>query len=170
MGIAQAYRLGKNPEKESDPCPPVIIIFTTTNMVETVLNAARGEGLGKNFKEHIPEVYAKVYSEYIRVGLFLKETQQLNYRLRFEEHTLQLQVKKQTADQYRIIKVWTPKAAINTLVEIEELDNGEIIEPTEEDTQKITLTLGDIKMDQGKKPQEVPKEILTDMTTDEKRQ
>ena len=102
-------------------------------------------------KEHIPEVYAKVYSEYIRIGIFLKETQQLNYRLRFEEHTLQLQVKKQTADQYRIIKVWTPKAAIN-LVEIEELDNGEIIEPTEADTRKITLTLGDIKMDQEKKP------------------
>ena len=52
-------------------------------------------------------------------------------------------------------------------MEIEELDNGEIIEPTEEDTQKITLTLGDIKMDQGKKTQEVPKEILTDMTMDE---
>ena len=60
---AQAYRLGKNPEKDNDPCPPVIIIFTTIDMVETVLNAARGKGLGKNFKEHIPEVYAKVYSD-----------------------------------------------------------------------------------------------------------
>ena len=27
MGITQAYRLGKNPVKENDPCPPVIIVF-----------------------------------------------------------------------------------------------------------------------------------------------
>ena len=47
MGISQAYRLGKNPVKEGDPCPPVIIVFTTTDTVETVLNAARGEYWGK---------------------------------------------------------------------------------------------------------------------------
>ena len=86
----------------------MIIIFTTTDMVETVQNAARGEGPGRNFKEHIPEAYAKVYSDYIKVGIFLKETQQLNYRLRFDEHTLQLQVKAPSSDQYRIIKVYTP--------------------------------------------------------------
>ena len=141
---------------EGDPCPPVIIVFTTTDMVETVLNAARGEGLGKNFKEHIPEAYAKVYSDYIKVRIFLKETQQLNYRLRFDEHTLQLQVKHPSSDQFKIIKVWTPKAAINTLIEVEALKGGDTIEPTEEDTRKITLTLGDIKVDQSKEPQEVP--------------
>ena len=46
MGITQAFKLGKNQEKENYPCPPVIIIFTTTDMVETVLIAARGGGLG----------------------------------------------------------------------------------------------------------------------------
>ena len=50
MGISQAYRLGTNPEKEGDPCPPVIIVFTTTDMVETVLNASRGEGLRKKLQ------------------------------------------------------------------------------------------------------------------------
>ena len=67
-------------------------------MVETILNSARGEGKGRRFKEHIPEAYAKVYSNYIQIGIHLKETKQLNYRLRFEEHTLQLQVKEATAD------------------------------------------------------------------------
>ena len=86
----------------------------------------------------------------------LKETQQLNYRLRFDEHTLQLQVKHPSSDQFRIIKVWTPKAAISTLIEVEALKDGDIIEPTEEDTRKITLTLGNIKVDQSKEPQEVP--------------
>ena len=106
----------------------------------------------KNFKEHIPEAYAKVYSYYIKVGIFLKESQQLNYRLRFEEHTLQLQVKKPSSDQFRIIKVWSPKAAIDTLIEVEVLNDGDIIEPTEKDTRKITLTLGDIGVDHKKNP------------------
>ena len=37
MGITQAYRLGKNPVKENDPCPPVIIVFNTTDMVDMVI-------------------------------------------------------------------------------------------------------------------------------------
>ena len=44
MGISQAYRLGKNPINEGDSCPPVIIVFSTKDMVEIVINAARGEG------------------------------------------------------------------------------------------------------------------------------
>ena len=95
--------------------------FTTTYMVETILNSARGEGLGRLFKEHIPEAYAKVYRSYIQIGLYLKETKQLNYRLRFEEHTLQLQVKEATADQYRVIKSYNPKAAKNTKMVTESL-------------------------------------------------
>ena len=105
-------------------------------MVETVLNAARGEGLGRNFKEHITEAYAKVYSSYIQIGIHLKETKQLNYRLRFEEHTLQLQVKAPSSDHYRVIKVYTPKAAKNSLIEAEPLGDGYPIQPTEEDTKK----------------------------------
>ena len=57
MGITQAYRLGKNPEKDTDPCPPVIIFFNNTEMAEVILNAARGEGQSRNFKENIPELY-----------------------------------------------------------------------------------------------------------------
>ena len=57
MGITQAYRFGKNPEKDTDPCPPVIIFFNTTDMAEVILNAAREEGQSRNFKENIPEVY-----------------------------------------------------------------------------------------------------------------
>ena len=107
-----------------------------------------------------------MYSEYIRVGLFLKETQQLNYRLRFEEHTLQLQVKKPTADRYRVIKVYTPQVALNTLIDIDELGNDDITKPTEEDTRKITLILGGTKLNQ-ENPKEVPKEIIAEMTLDE---
>ena len=69
MGIAQVFRIGKHPEKGSETVPLVIIEFTTTDRVETVQNAARGEGLGRNFKEHIPEAYAKVYSSYIQIGI-----------------------------------------------------------------------------------------------------
>ena len=65
---------------------------------DSMTNSAQWGRVGENFKEHIAEVYAKIHSEYIRIGIFLKETQQLNYRLRFEQHTLQLQVKKPTAD------------------------------------------------------------------------
>ena len=108
MGITQAYRLGKNPEKETDPCPPVIIFFNKTDMVEAVIKAARGEGRSRNFKEHIPELYSKVYNEFIRVGVYLKENQGLNYRLRFKEHALQLQVKKPEADQNQILKICKP--------------------------------------------------------------
>ena len=81
MGITQVFRLGKHPKNSSDTVPPVIIVFTTTDMVETILNAARGEGLGRTFKEHIPEAYARVYSSYIQIGIHLKKTKQLDYRL-----------------------------------------------------------------------------------------
>ena len=67
------------------------------------------------------------------------------------------------------MKVWTPKVAINTPVEIEELDNSGILKPTEEDTRKVTIPLGDINIDQAKDPKEVPQEILADMTKDEKK-
>ena len=147
----------------------MIIVFNTTDMVEVVLNAARGEGQGRNFKEHIPEVYSKVHNEYVRVGVYLKETQGLNYRIRFEEHTLQLQVKKPLADQYKILKVWTPKPAINTQIEMEEVDNSDIIKPSEEDTTKIKIILGNIKVDLDKDPKEIPEEILLEMTEDEQR-
>ena len=96
------------------------MIFNTKDMVETVLNAARGEGKGRSFKEHIPEAYSKVHSEYIRIGVFLRESQQLQYRIRFDEHTLQLQVKKLLDDQYKIQLHYTPKPAIRIQVDTSE--------------------------------------------------
>ena len=168
MGISQAFRLGKNPEKEGDPCPPVIIVFTTTEMVEIILNAARSEGLGNKFKEHIAEEYAKVYAEFIRIGQFLRESKQFSYRLRFEEHTLQLQVKPQTSDRYKIIKKFTPQVALNTLAEIEELEGEEIAKPTEEDTRKVTIVLGSTKLNIDN-PKEVPKEMIAEMSKEEQK-
>ena len=108
-------------------------------MVETILNLARGEGMGRYFREHIPETYAKIYRSYIQIGIHLKETKQLNYRLRFEEHTLQLQVKEATADQYRVIQVYTPKPAKNSPIEAEPLTDQNPIKPTEEVTKKYQI-------------------------------
>jgi hypothetical protein len=85
MGITEVYRLGKSPEKDSDPCPPTMVFFSTQEMAERILN--------KNFKENIPEAYSTAHSEYIREGLYLKESQALTYRIRYEGHILQLQVK-----------------------------------------------------------------------------
>ena len=76
------------------------------------------------------------------MGVYLKENQGLNYRLRFEEHALQLQVKKPLADQYHIIKVNKPKPAINTLTEITKVDLSSIKKPSEEDTRKLTIIVG----------------------------
>ena len=95
MGIAQAHRLEKNPRKRQWSMPPSdnYLYHNRCGRNCTKCSKRRRTG-GKNFKDHIPEAYAKVYSYYIKVGIFLKESQQLNYRLRFEEHTLQLQIKK----------------------------------------------------------------------------
>ena len=43
---------------------------------------------------------------------------------------------------------------------MEEVDNNDIIKPSEEDTRKITIILGDIKVDLDKDPKEIPEEIL----------
>ena len=49
------------------------------------------------------------------------------------------------------------------------MDNSDIIKPSEEDTRKITILLGDIKVDLDKNPKEIPQEILLEMTNDEKK-
>ena len=149
MGITQVFRLGKHPEKDSDTVPPVVMEFTTTDMLETILNSARGEGMGKFFKQHIPEAYTKVYSNYIQIGIHMKETKQLNYRLRFEEHSLQLQVKEPSADQYRIIKLFPPKPVKNSKIEVQTLDDEDLIKPCEEDATNITIFLGEVKLEGG---------------------
>ena len=70
MGITQTYRLGINPEAESNPCPPVMVFFSTTEMAERILNAARSEGQNRNFKENIPEAYSTAHNEFIKGGIF----------------------------------------------------------------------------------------------------
>ena len=67
MGVQHVFRLGKHPTQESDGCPPVIMIFTTKYMVETILNAARSEGLRGTFKEHIDESYSKAHMNFMQI-------------------------------------------------------------------------------------------------------
>ena len=62
MGITQTYRLGKNPETESGPCPSVMVFFSTTEMAERLLNAARSKEQNRNFKENIPEAYSTAHN------------------------------------------------------------------------------------------------------------
>ena len=133
-----------------------------------MINAARGEGKGRSFKEHIPEVYSKVHSEFIRVGVYLRETQQLQYRIRFEEHTLKLQVKKPMDDQYKIQKAYTPKPATRVPLQTEELENSDVKQPSEKDTRELTIILGKLKVDIKKDPKIIPKEILEEITNQEK--
>ena len=92
-----------------------------------------------------------------------------NYRLRFEEHALQLQVKKPEAVQCQIIKIWTPKPAINTQKEIDEMDYSNIKKPAEKDTRKIAIILGSIKLDTDTETIEVPEEILKVMSKDKEK-
>ena len=129
-------------------------------MAERILNAARGEGQSRNFKENIPEAYSTKYNEFIKVGVYLKESQGLNYRLRFEEHTLQLQVRKQMSDQYHVVKVHKPTPVINNLTEISEVDLSCVKQPSEEDTRKLTIILGKVKINIEGEPVQVLTEIL----------
>ena len=167
MGVQQVFRLGKHPTQESDGCPPVIIIFTTKYMVETILNAARSEGLGGIFKEHIAETYSKAHMQFMQIGWYLKERDQMSFRLNFEEHSLHLQVKEPESDTYRVIKIFTPKATPNTITELDEIKQDDPIQPREEDTRKITIILGPVKLDEDDETK-VPGEILEEMTGTEK--
>ena len=67
MGMVEMNRLGKQPVKGSDSCPPILVFFSTTEMAERILNAARGLGQGRNFKENIPAAYSTAYNDFTRV-------------------------------------------------------------------------------------------------------
>ena len=160
-GITQTYRLGKNPEKDSDPCPPVMVFFSTTEMAERILNAARSEGQNRNFKENIPEAYSTAHNEFIRIGIYLKESQGLTYRVRYEGHILQLQVKNPTTDQYHVVTAHEPSPVVNDIEGIlSKIDLSCITQPPEEDKRKLTFILGDIKITTGAGPVKVPDEML----------
>ena len=60
-GDNPSIHITEHSEKDSDTVPPVVMAFTTSDMVEQVLNSARGEGMGRFFKEHIPELSADQY-------------------------------------------------------------------------------------------------------------
>ena len=143
MGITQTYRLGINPEAESNPCPPVMVFFSTTEMAERILNAARSEGQNRNFKENIPEAYSTAHNEFIKVGIYLKENQGLTYRLRFEGHILQLQIKNPMTDQYHVVTAHEPAPVVNNMKDISaKIDLSCITQPPEEDKRKLTFVLG----------------------------
>ena len=168
MGITQAYRLGKNPETDSDPCPPAMVFFSTKEMAERILNAARSEGQNRNFKENIPEAYSTAHNELIRVGIYLKESQGLTYRLRFEGHILQLQIKNPMSHQYPVVTAHEPAPVVNNMEEISsKIDLSCISKPPEENKRKLTLKLGDIKINIGDGPVKVLDEMLETMSQNE---
>ena len=168
MGITQAYRLGKSPEKESDPCPPTLVYFSTQEMAERILNAARSEGQSRIFKENIPEAYSEKHSEYIRAGFYLKESQNLNYRIRYEGHILQLLVKNPETKQYQVVDTYEPAIEENYCSETAaKIDLSCIAKPTEEDSKKLTIVLGKIELEEDFSPTKVPQEILDKMSPEE---
>ena len=71
-------------------------------------------------------------------------------------------------DQYKIQKVYTPKPATRVPLEVEEYDNSDIKQPSEEDTRKITIILGDLKVNLEKDPKKIPQEMLDEMNDKEK--
>ena len=73
------------------------------------------EGQNRNFKENIPEAYSTAHNEYIRAGIYLRENQALNYRIRFEGHILQLQVKNPNTDQYHVGTAHEPAPVVNNI-------------------------------------------------------
>ena len=166
MGMVEMYRLGKQPIKDSDSCPPILVFFSTTEMAERILNAARGLGRGRDFKENIPAAYSTAYNDLLRVGIYLKENQGLTFRLKYEGHVLQLQVKNSTKDQYNTFDTFEP-AADDIEGKATEIDRNCVSKPPEEDKRKLTFILGDIKMDTETMPIKVPDEIIDAMDQDE---
>ena len=166
MGMVEMFRLGKQPTKVSDPCPPILVFFSTVEMAERILNAARSLGQSRNFKENIPAAYSTAYNEFIRVGNYFKETQGLSYRLKYEGHTLQLQVRKTITEQYKTIDIFEPAVDDNEGTG-SVIDLKGVAKPPEEDSRKLTFILGDIKIDTETKPIEVPEEIIDTMNSDE---
>jgi len=166
MGMVEMFRLGKQPTKASDPCPPILVFFSTVEMAERILNAARSLGQSRNFKENIPAAYSTAYNDFIRVGNYLKENQGLAYRLKYEGHTLQLQVRKPNTEQYKTMDIFEPAVDDNEETD-SAIDLNGISKPPEEDRRKLTFILGDIKMDTEAKPIQVPGEIIDMMDSDE---
>ena len=166
MGMVEMFRLGKQPTKASDPCPPILVFFSTVEMAERILNAARSLGQSRNFKENIPAAYSTAYNDFIRVGNYLKENQGLAYRLKYEGHILQLQVRKPNTEQYKTMDIFEPAVDDNEETD-SAIDLNGISKPPEEDRRKLTFILGDIKMDTEAKPIQVPGEIIDMMDSDE---
>ena len=58
------------------------------------------------------------HNEFLRVGIYLKESQGLTYRLRFEGHILQLQIKNPMTDQYHVVTAHEPAPVVNNMEDI----------------------------------------------------
>ena len=69
-----------------------------------------GTTLQKYFKEHIPDEYSAVHSDFIRMGIYLREVKTITTRIRFVHHTMQLQGEKAGEDDIHIFQIYTPNA------------------------------------------------------------
>ena len=166
LGMVEMFRLGKQPIKVTDSCPPILVFFSAVEMAERILNTARSLGQSRNFKENIPAKYSTAYNEFIRIGVYFKESQGLAYRLQFVGHTLQLHVKKPNSDQYKTMHIYEPVADDNEGTD-SVIDLSDIAKPPEEDKRKLTFILGEIKIDTEKKPVQVPEDIINTMSSEE---
>ena len=164
IGISQVYRLGRHPEGTEEIISPVIVEFKTTTTVDTIINAARGQGVGGIFKEHIPDDYISAHNDFVKLSTYLREEKQYITRVRFVDHSLQLQGKLLSSEDYSIIRHFTPPPQKNKPME-EDLNKLEI-QLTNEDTMKVTMFLGKIIIDDATLT-EAPKELTDNMVDPE---
>ena len=166
LGMVEMHRLGKQPTKDTDPCPPILVYFSAVEMADRILNTARSLGKSRDFKENIPAKYTTAHNELIRVGMYYKENQGLAYKLQFIGHTLQLQVKKPNSDQFGTMHTFEPVADDNEGIN-PVIDLSDIIKPPEKDKKKLTFILGEINIDTEKTPVQVPEDIINTMSPEE---
>ena len=129
MGIKQIFRMRRQPEATDRTVGPEICDFTSTSTAEAILNVARGSGEGRHFKERIPEPYATVHSDCIRIGMYLRDERQISSRIRFVKHAIQLQGKKQGEEDFSTFKYYIPAPEKDQPKEEENLLNIPLIRP-----------------------------------------
>ena len=65
---------------------------------------------GEHMKgEHIPEPFATDHNEFVKTGMFLREEKGISCRIRFAQHSLQMQGKVAgSSDQFEVYDHYTP--------------------------------------------------------------
>ena len=102
--------------------------------------------MGKPLKEHIAEPFAGAHSDFVRTGMCLREEKGMSCRIKFCQHTLQLQREKSGSSEE--FDHYTPKPDEPTLEPLQKISTG----ITEEDLQKVIMNLGDIVVEEGNNP------------------